>query len=94
MRLLIALLLVVMSLPSVAMAQVPVPAETAAPADASIDELIRIIENDDTRAVLLERLRHTATGETATPVETAPDLSIARQLAEYTRRSAMWPSAC
>ncbi|MDB5528747.1 MAG: mechanosensitive ion channel [Devosia sp.] len=88
MRLLIALLLVVLSLPSVAMAQVPVPAETAAPADASIDELIRIIENDDTRAVLLERLRQTTTGETATPVETAPDLSIARQLAEYTRRSA------
>ncbi|MET3899915.1 small-conductance mechanosensitive channel [Devosia sp. UYZn731] len=88
MRLLIALLLVVLSLPSVAMAQVPVPAETAAPADASIDELIRIIENDDTRAVLLERLRQTATGETTKPVETAPDLSIARQLAEYTRRSA------
>jgi small conductance mechanosensitive channel len=88
MRLLIALLLVVMSLPSVAMAQVPAPAETAAPADASIDELIRIIENDDTRAVLLERLRQTATGEATPPVETAPDLSIARQLAEYTRRSA------
>ena len=59
-----------------------------AAADTSIDELIRIIENDDTRAVLLERLRQTATGEAATPVETAPDLSIARQLAEYTRRSA------
>lgn len=76
---------------SPALGQAPASTAGAGPAaaDTSIDELIRIIENDDTRAVLLERLRQTATGEVATPpVESAPDLSIARQLAEYTRRSA------
>jgi len=89
MRVLIALLLAAMLWPNAAMAQVPAATETAAPtADASIDELIRIIENDATRAVLLERLRQTEAGTTAAPVETPPDLSIARQLAEYTRRSA------
>jgi small-conductance mechanosensitive channel len=91
MRLLIALFLAVTLLPGAASAQVPgiTPAAPAAPAaDASIDELIRIIENDDTRALLLERLRQSEGAAATTPVETAPDLSIARQLAEYTRNAA------
>jgi len=62
------------------------PAAPAANADASVDELIRIIENDDSRAVLLERLRQTQAGaEADIPADAPPDLSIARRLAEYTR---------
>ncbi|MET3923892.1 mechanosensitive ion channel domain-containing protein [Devosia sp. 2618] len=69
-------------------------AQTTAPsADASIDELISIIENDDTRAVLIERLRQTEAGVPTAPVEAPQDLSIARQLAEYTRAVAEGASA-
>ena len=93
MRLLIALLLFVSVASGPVLAQVPgvtpTQSEAAAPADAGIDELIRIIENDETRAALLERLRQSAGAEgEAAPVEKAPDLSIARQLAEYTRHAA------
>lgn len=63
------------------------PAAQAPTADASVDELIRIIENDDTRAALLDRLRQSAAA-TAAPAEAASDTSIARQLAEYTRHLA------
>ncbi|WP_375452594.1 mechanosensitive ion channel domain-containing protein [uncultured Devosia sp.] len=88
MRLPIALLLFVMLVPGSASAQtLPLVTETAAPADSGVDELIRIIENDDTRAALLERLRQSETAE-AVPAERPADLSIARQLAEYTRHAA------
>lgn len=94
MRLPIALLLLMTLAASPAMAQqipglTPAQSEAAAPADASLDELIRIIDNDDTRAALLERLRASAgTPGEPVPVESVPDLSIARQLAEYTRHAA------
>lgn len=60
--------------------------------DAGIEELIRIIENDETRAALIERLKQTD-GAVAGPVETSQDLSIVRQLAEYTRAAAEGASA-
>lgn len=70
-------------------AQVPFVSATTASAtdDGGVSELIRIIENDDTRAALLERLRQGAPAEAAAPAATH-DLSIARQLAEYTRGAA------
>lgn len=61
----------------------------AAPnSDADIDTLIKIIENDASRAALIERLQQSASAEPAVPTEAPPDLSIARQLAEYTRNVA------
>lgn len=93
MRTLFLLLMLVLS-PVAAMAQVPgVTSEPAASSsDASIDELIRIIENDETRAALIERLRQTG-AEAPVPAEAPNDLSIVRQLAEYTRAAAEGTSA-
>ncbi|MCS6757854.1 MAG: mechanosensitive ion channel [Candidatus Devosia euplotis] len=58
--------------------------------DASIDELIRIIENDQTREALIERLQQTQGLADAAPAAepVMADLSIVRQLAEYTRAAA------
>ncbi|MFC3703919.1 mechanosensitive ion channel domain-containing protein [Devosia honganensis] len=83
MRFILSLLLAIFLL-SPALAQEP-PAAGAAP-DAAAEELIRILEDDAARAELIERLRRAApAGETAAEPAAAPDLSIARQLAEYTR---------
>lgn len=60
------------------------PAEAAAPSF-SVDDLINIIENDTTRAELIERLRNAAPAGNAAAPSVPPDPSIARQLAEYTR---------
>lgn len=92
MRHLLLLLLFVLS-PVAVMAQVPgITPETTTSSDAGIDELIRIIENDETRAALIERLKQSGTEVTA-PTETAPDLNIVRQLAEYTKTVAEGASA-
>ncbi|ODT73522.1 MAG: hypothetical protein ABS76_38905 [Pelagibacterium sp. SCN 64-44] len=69
----------------------PVQAQQSTPAPA--DELIRILEDDQARAALIERLRDAAPDEAAAAEATAPDLSIARQLAEYTRSVAQGASA-
>ncbi|MGV8833960.1 MAG: mechanosensitive ion channel domain-containing protein [Devosia sp.] len=70
-------------------------AQTAGSTDASIDALIKIIENDETRAALIERLQQDqGTAATAAAPAAAPaDLSIVRQLAEYTRAAAEGVSA-
>ncbi len=69
-----------------AFAQQAAPAAAPASAsDADIDTLIKIIENDQSRAALIERLQQSASAEPAVPAEAPADLSIARQLAEYTR---------
>jgi small conductance mechanosensitive channel len=87
------LLLVFAFSPVAAMAQVPgLTPEVTTSSDAEIDQLIRIIENDETRAALIERLKQTGT-DTAAPAETPPDLSIVRQLAEYTKTVAEGTSA-
>ena len=50
-----------------------------------LDTLIKVLEDDTSRAALLERLKSAASAEpVATPVA-EPDLSLARQFAEYTR---------
>jgi small-conductance mechanosensitive channel len=51
---------------------------------AAVDDLIRILEDDTARAALIERLRQAAP-ETAPDEPATQDLSIARQVAEYTR---------
>lgn len=83
-----------------AMAQVPgLPTEPAAEAsaatpDEAAQDLIRILEDDTARAALIERLQQAApAGEAAAEEEALPDLSIARQLAEYTRGVAQGASA-
>jgi small-conductance mechanosensitive channel len=86
------LFLALLMWPVAASAQVPVPVEAPASSDADIDTLVRILENDETRALLIERLQQTVGGET--PIEEPTnDLSIARQLAEYTRAVAEGTSA-
>jgi small conductance mechanosensitive channel len=80
------LILALFTLSFPALAQQAAPA--AAPASASeadIDTLIKIIENDQSRAALIERLQQSGSSEPAVPAEAPADLSIARQLAEYTR---------
>lgn len=96
MRLLLLLLFFVLS-PLAAMAQVPgiTPDTQTTSSDTGIDELIRIIENDETRAVLIERLKQSG-AETVAPApaeDVPPDLSIVRQLAEYTKAAAEGTSA-
>lgn len=90
---LFALLFLLLLSPVATLAQTPAapPVESAA-SDASIDELVRILENDETRAVLIERLQQ---GSVEAPAPTQPphDLSIVRQLAEYTRAAAEGASA-
>ncbi|MCS6760595.1 MAG: hypothetical protein MO846_00240 [Candidatus Devosia symbiotica] len=56
--------------------------------DTSIEMLVRIIKNDQSRAALIARLQQVDAGKPVT-VEAAPiDLSIMRQLAKYTRTAA------
>jgi small-conductance mechanosensitive channel len=91
----VVLLLLLLFFPAAAQAQVPgvTPEPTAASeSDASLDELIRIIENEQTRAALIERLKQ-ADSEADVPADAPPDLSIVRQLAEYTRAAAEGTSA-
>lgn len=89
MRLFLALVCFILALTLPAFAQAP-SFETPASAGASIDELVRILENDDSRAALIERLKQTETVPTdaALPADAPPDLSIVRQLAEYTKSAA------
>ncbi len=72
---------------------VPAQAQTTSSDPAPADELIRILEDDTARAELIERLRQAAPAEAATETPDVPDLSIARQLAEYTRSVAEGASA-
>ncbi|SMQ76044.1 small conductance mechanosensitive channel [Devosia lucknowensis] len=65
---------------------------TSAPNSAAVDDLIRILEDDTSRAALIEQLRQAAP-ESAAEAPTVQDLSIARQLAEYTRSVAQGASA-
>ena len=99
MRCLVLLVCLLMLFPGLAQAQSPVPSTTSSSestpsADASIDELIRIIENDQTRAALIERLKQDgAVSDAETPAAAPVELSIVRQVAEYTRSAAEGVSA-
>lgn len=80
------LILALFTLSFPALAQQAAPASAPASAsDADIDTLIKIIENDQSRAALIERLQQAGSEEPVVPAEAPADLSIARQLAEYTR---------
>lgn len=100
MQLIIRLCFFALLLSTPALAQVPgvptAPAEessASAPSQA-VDDLIRILEDDTARAALIERLQQAApVDEAAAAEEALPDLSIARQLAEYTRSVAQGASA-
>jgi small-conductance mechanosensitive channel len=86
----------VIVLTSLLMLMFPVAAqEQAAPADAATDasiaELVTILEDDAARAALIERLRGAAV-EAGAATDTQ-DLSLARRLAEYTKAVAEGTSA-
>ncbi|WP_338721081.1 mechanosensitive ion channel domain-containing protein [Devosia sp. XK-2] len=67
--------------------------DTPEASSAAVDDLVRILEDDKARAILIERLKQAAPADEA-PADTPPaDLSIARQLAEYTRGVAEGASA-
>ncbi|MHA6731674.1 mechanosensitive ion channel domain-containing protein [Devosia sp. A369] len=67
-------------------------AQTVPAADPGIEELVRILENDASRAALLERLKQSGV-EGGLAGEAPPDLNIVRQLAEYTKAAAEGTSA-
>lgn len=102
MQLIIRLLVVIFLLATPALAQSPAATTTSPATDVTgsessqaVDDLVRILEDDTARAALIERLKQAAPAmveETATE-EVLPDLSIARQLAEYTRSVAQGASA-
>lgn len=72
----------------------PLQAQQADSAATPADELIRILEDDTARTALIERLRQAAPAEPGTEAAAGvADLSIARQLAEYTRNVAEGASA-
>jgi small conductance mechanosensitive channel len=82
-------LLLFMLLSFGAHAQTLVPEAEAVSAEASIDELVRILQNDEARAILIERLQQTAgEGEVQDAAEAEPNLSLARQLSQYTQAAA------
>lgn len=84
---------------SSALAQTPLPqtatASQTTDSSTAVDDLVRILEDDTARAALIERLQQAAPVDeaVAAPEEALPDLSIARQLAEYTRSVAQGASA-
>lgn len=74
-------------LPSSAQTEETSPAEGTQESAAAVDDLVRILEDDAARAALIERLKQAApenAGAEEAEAEAA-DLSIARQLAEYTQ---------
>ena len=79
------LALFTLSFPALAQQQAAPATTPASASDADIETLIKIIENDQSRAALIERLQQAGSEEPAVPAEAPADLSIARQLAEYTR---------
>ncbi len=102
MQFIIRLCLFVFLFSAPAWAQVPglpggsAPSTTpSAESTQAVDDLVRILEDDAARAALIERLQQAAPadGEAAPAEEALPDLSIARQLAEYTRSVAQGASA-
>lgn len=93
----ILLLSLLLILPASGQTFLPGQTETAseteaASSSAAVDDLIRILEDDAARAALIERLRQAAP-ETVPDEPNVQDLSIARQLAEYTRSVAEGASA-
>jgi small-conductance mechanosensitive channel len=78
-------LLVFALLPMAAYAQTA-PAVDPPASSTAADDLIKILEDDTARAALIEKLKSTAADPVAEVEAAAPtDLSIARELAEYTR---------
>jgi small-conductance mechanosensitive channel len=88
MRFILVLIITLLSL-----APIHAQTSTAESPPAAADELIRILEDDTARAELIERLRQAAPEAAVEETPVVPDLSIARQLAEYTRSVAEGASA-
>jgi small conductance mechanosensitive channel len=77
-------------LPVVVQAQTPTITPTPEPAgEASIDQLVDILENDETRAILIQRLQRTsADGALQDPVGEEANLTLVQQLSRYTQAAA------
>lgn len=61
------------------------PAEAGAGTDEDVETLIRLLENDEARAALIERLRAAEAATDAGPATVAPEETLAGALAAYTR---------
>lgn len=87
MRFITTLFLAVFFLTSPALSQtapvVPAPAGSVEAPDVTVDDLIRLLENDQTRSELLQRLR--AQPEGAKAVAESGNETFARRIAEYTK---------
>ncbi|HWL83345.1 MAG TPA: mechanosensitive ion channel domain-containing protein [Roseomonas sp.] len=83
--LILALLSLWLSL-SHAQAQAPTAPPAAAPSDASLQELVRVLEDDTARAALIARLRAAeGANAPAAALPQEPEPTVARQLAEYSQ---------
>ena len=95
-RLFVVALLMGMTLPAAAQikpASSPAPTASAkSSGEASVDDLIRLLENDQARADLIARLRQQAGGDAQEAAKTQ-EPGLARQVAEYTRAIAEQASA-
>ncbi|HEV7416855.1 MAG TPA: mechanosensitive ion channel domain-containing protein [Tianweitania sediminis] len=69
-------------------AQVPQPPAEPVQAEAGVEDLIRLLENETTRNQLIERLRSAEPPSAAEAAEESFEPTIARQIAEYTRNIA------
>lgn len=99
MQLILRLCVFLVLLCSPAMAQIPgltpepaAEAEPVATSSQAVDDLVRILQDDTARAALIERLQQAAPDSVPAAEPGTPDLSIARQLAEYTRSVAQGTS--
>ncbi|QQR39449.1 mechanosensitive ion channel [Devosia rhizoryzae] len=69
------------------------PEASAAESTQAVDDLVRILQDDTARAELIQRLQQEVPADAVAEAEAVPpDLSIARQLAEYTRSVAQGAS--
>jgi small conductance mechanosensitive channel len=84
----IVALFVFLAMPMTAQAQAPIPAQPSS-ADASIESLVEILQNEQTRQALINRLQQAAQdGESIDGPTAADDLNLVQQLAQHTSRAA------
>ena len=84
----VLLILILMLLTAPAQAQAPAPADQSPDAQTSIEELVRILENEETRTELIQRLQQSVGTEEPAATGVDPELSLVRQLAQYTKAAA------
>lgn len=92
MRLILAVLIFLLT-PATLFAQTAPQAANPPTVEANIDELVRILENDQARAALIQRLQQSADPAMEDANDTTSNSSLVRQLAQYTQSAAEGTSA-